>query len=136
QGFPAWLAWDGTTFSGTPSAADEYQTISIDIVASNIHGNASQTYTLYVLPARPVHPAMRDVNGDSSVDVVDLQALVNILLFGTTLAHSVTPASPLSAPIPHPLDPSPATALRGDLTLNYTVDIVDLQALVNSILGR
>jgi len=135
-GLPTWLAWDGFGLSGIPGEADEYQSITITITASNTHGSDSQTFTLYVLPTRPVLAAMLDVNGDSIFDITDAQALVNIILFGSSIDPASNPPAPLSPTVPHPALPSPATALRGDVSLNGTVDVIDMQALINGIIGR
>jgi hypothetical protein len=136
QGFPAWLAWDGFTLSGIPGVSDEYQTIEVTLTASNMHGSDTQMFTIHVLPYRPIHAAMLDANGDALVDVIDAQTIVNIILNIPVYDLSVTPPAPLTATVPHPVHAAPTTALRGDVTLDGSVDAVDLQALVNGILGR
>lgn len=136
QGLPAWLAWDGFSLSGIPGVGDEYQTINVSLVASNAHGSDTQLFVIHVLPYRPIHAAMLDVNGDSVVDVLDVQTIVNLILSIPVFDMSVMPPVALSATVPHPVNPAPSVALRGDVTLDGSVDTVDVQALVNGILGR
>jgi hypothetical protein len=135
-GLPSWLTWDGLSLFGSPGVADVYMVVSVTLEASNLHGSDTQTFTLHVLPSRPLHEAMLDVNDDTSVDVLDVQTIVNFVLSIPVMQPGVTPPTPLSSTVPHPLLTPPATAPRGDVTLNGTVDIVDVQALVNGILGR
>lgn len=132
---PAWLSLNGTNVTqsgstaqsifGTPTATMLNQVFTFTATIDNGIGvPVVETITITVIPVRPAHPAMIDVNGDSVIDVVDIQAVVNVIL---ALSPQTT--------MPHPVNPPPATALRGDVTLDGFIDVVDIQALVNHILG-
>jgi hypothetical protein len=132
---PAWLTLNGGNVTqsgstsqsvlGTPTAAMLNQVFTLTATIDNgIGSTVAETITITVIPVRPAHPTMADVNGDTATDVVDIQAAVNIIL-------AISPQTT----VPHPINPPPATALRGDVTLDGFVDVVDIQALVNHILG-
>lgn len=120
---PAWLSFiGGTAPSGTgiqttsatiagvapPGSEGTY---TVTLTATNGIGlPVTQTFAITVTPS--IHGPV-DVNGDGSIDVVDVQLAVNLILAVS----------------------SPAYPLQGDANGDSAVDVVDVQSVVNRILS-
>lgn len=126
NGLPSWLQESRGHLTGTPGPADTGTFATIDWFAANNQGApVSGQLMIVVKPVRPVALEVADVNEDGSINVLDVQLTVMMVL-GTTAPSY----------IPHPTLPPPAQLQRGDIDGNGVLNVVDIQALVNTILGR